>query len=239
MRGTASKVTFADGVSVQDNNTPIIFSDSNRRSFLGSLTLRYNIFRSSSQTPELSFFTTLASGKQKYDKLSYSGGSFSGPSKDRTTRSFLTGVDLAYKGLIFGTIGVGYGEQKLDEGDEKLNSSKAVVDFGFKVTPKWVVGPRIYREINVDDIVETNYALSSAYEIHHNLYLHNSLLYDTYDFSEIDRNDKDYGAEAELRYYLGQDWSAGISASYKQRKSSNEAIDFDRYLIGLRLTGRL
>ena len=249
--GTYTDNTFEDGVS-RDGSSMLVFSDGDRRVYKGSLIFEYDFLRKKvaspveASNPDLghTFFTHISQAKHKYENNAYEDGSFSGYNQDRTSYSVLSGFNLNYKDIVFGKIAAGYTMQKFDEeGRDDINSVLAEMDMSYQYSGKHLLGLSIQREINADRIVETDYDLSSTYELLHNLFLNTRLSYDTFEFTPDtgvkDREDKNYGAKIGLEYLLNENWSAGVGAGYLLRESTEPTNEFDRYVIGLQLTGKL
>lgn len=235
LTGGLNTLDYEDGSSLQNNSIPVVFSDGNRRTLKGTLSFNYEL------GPHYELYTRLSHADSQYDKRAFKNGSFSGRDQDRSTKSILSGFDMNYKEFLFGTIGLGYSRQELKDGSAgSLESLDTKIDLAYKPVPKLLLGTKVDRFINTDDLIQTNYGLSSTYEVHHNLFLNGGLSYDVYEFSENnDREDQDYGTQLGLRYLIGPRLDAGLNFGYSWRDSTEAQAEFDRYIIGLRLTGKL
>jgi len=241
--GSYTNQEFEDGVA-QNGNDRIIFSDGNRDIYKGTLSFKYDFLRSSGLKPDYVFFTDLSLASHKYENRAFENGEFTGINQDRVARSFLSGFDVNYKEFVFGRIAAGYTSQVFEVDErENIDSFLVEADMSYKFTDKHLLGFKIEREINADRIIQTNYGLSSAYEIYHNLFLNTDLLYDTYEFTSDteteNREDTDYGANIGLKYFINDNLSAGLNLGYSTRVSSEPDTEFDRYIIGVQLTGKL
>ena len=240
LKGQYSRVDFSDSALLSNPTTPIIYSDGNRDIYTGTLSLSYDLVRDSSAKSNYKFFTNLSVGQHDFDKNAYTAGGFNGRNRDKISQSILSGLDVNYKNFVFGKVGVGYSSAEYD--DSTLNSQEALIaeaNLSYIINPKFILGTTVDRRINIDEIVQGNYEFSTSYELQHNLYLNSSLLYSTYEFTDIAREDKDYGIETDLIYYQGPNWSGGLDLGYYWHDSTNAANEYDRYVIGLRLNGKL
>lgn len=227
--------------------TPVIFSDNNRSEAEGRIELTYEFLRgeSSSEAPEHYLYAILKRGHQDFEKRSFDGVDFTGLKRDRDTMGALVGFQTNYKDRLLANIGGGYMEQNFEEaslGSTGTYDLKADIDY--LLTPKWMLGFEAGREIAQDNdvlrgIVQSQYALTSQYELLHNIYLDSALGYGTDDFTDTAREDENVSGKVGLSYVLSPRLKGTLEGFRLERESSEAGRDMGRSVVMIGIKGSL
>lgn len=245
--GEYSNITLEDGISDDGTATPVIYSDKDRDSLGGRIEARYDLLRgdTSGDSPEHALFATLGASKQYYDRLTYTGGSFSGLTNDQTITSGLAGFETTYKGLLTARLGVGFLHRLFEAPSlEETTDVDYEADVKYLVTPKMNLGFKVGREVDQDNdiqqgLLKTTYAFVPEYEIYHDLYLNGQLRYTTNEFVNETREDDDILMGLGLKYYINKNLESEIGIRHTTRDSTLDTADTERTIFLLGITGKL
>ncbi|HPF77831.1 MAG TPA: outer membrane beta-barrel protein [Alphaproteobacteria bacterium] len=191
-------------------------------------------------TPFISFNL----GNIKYDRRSFQGGGFNGPKRDSNNMGVLAGWKLAYKGIIEGTIALGYGERNYDDNAlEDIKTSRVATNINWNVTKKATLNLGLERSIKEDNqllqgLVLTQGRLGLDYEFLHNLFYNAYLNYSYLDFQAGNREDDVFSAGTGLRYMISPRFSVSGDYDFISRDSSALGLDYDRHQFMVRLHTR-
>lgn len=234
-----------DGADIA--GTPVIFSDNNRSEAEGRIELTYEFLRgeNSSEAPEHYLYAVLRRGHQDFEKRSFDGTDFAGLKRDRGTMGGLVGFQTNYKDKLLANIGAGYMQQDFEEaslGTTGTYDLKADIDY--LLTPKWMLGFKAGREIAQDNdvlrgIVRSQYALTSQYELLHNMYFDSALGYGTDDFTDTAREDENVSGKLGLSYVFSPRLKGTLEGFRMERESSEAGRDMDRSVVMIGIKGAL
>jgi hypothetical protein len=88
-------------------------------------------------------------------------------------------------------------------------------------------------------IVATAATVTAEHELLRNVLLSASGNYEIDQFSGINRSDNNFHANAEVKYLLNRNFSAGLDADFYHRDSNAAGVNYDREIIGLKLRVQL
>lgn len=179
-----------------------------------------------------------------YERGNFNGINFSGAERDSTNFDVLAGWELAYKGLLEGYLGIGYGERDYDDNSiEDIDSFRVSSNINWNVTKKATLNLGLRRAITEDNQVLQGMILSQGhlqldYEFLHNLFYNAFLDYSLADFQGSSREDDIFATGTGLRYVLSPRFSLSGEYDFKSRDSSALGLDFDRHQFMVRLHTR-
>lgn len=242
--GKYNDYEFEDG-ETQNTGQKVVFSDNNRSGVGANLRLSYLFPRNVTGDSGHTIFLDVDTQKLTFEKPTFINGGFNGTKKDSTNYNVIAGFATSYKGILEGSIGAGYLYRKFDD-----SSKEPIKSLDFAANIKYAPTRRFALDFNADrfitqssdtqsGIVETQYSLSGDYSIYHNIYWKNTLALRDYEFSDNDRNDKDYRASSVVRYHINQNLYSDFGVTHQIRDSSIPDREFDRTIFLLSLTGAL
>lgn len=235
--GNVARKSYNDSADAATGNT-IYFSDKNRMVYGGALETSYQLLKT--DDTEHKFFTNFTYGKSIYDENSNALSA-----NDYSEAGILAGFSTAYKGLLFGKVGVGYVRQDF-KNTPNQNLWDIEVDLAYNITPKTTLKALAGRELKQDNsfvagYLDTSYTLGVDHEFLHNLYGGASFTYSDLDFSggQSTRQDSDYITNMYLKYYHNTNFESRLGWRYKERDSNTTGASFDNNIFMYSLTGKL
>ena len=186
-------------------------------------------------------FLSVTVGKTDYKHKDFQNGSFSGPQRSSKHVNFLTGWALAYKGLLEGYLGVGYGKRKYDDPQLKdIDSLKMSGNLDWNLTKKATLNLGLHRGISEDNDVVQGILLTQGhvqldYEFLHNLFFKAFANKALADFRGISREDIIDTAGLGVRYVINPLLSLSGEYTFTKRSSDQAGLDYDQNRIMIRL----
>ena len=235
--GRYNHVEFDDGKNSAGQT--VIRSDADRSLMEVEARAAYDIL------PNYKPFVSVSYTNTDYENGDFQNGSFSGPERDSQSVSLLAGWDFAYKGLVEGYLGAGYGRRNYDSNAiEDVNSARVAGNISWNMTKKATLNLALRREIAEDNqilnaAVLTQGRLKLDYEFLHNLFLDAFVDKALADFQESSREDEVFSLGTGLRYVINPRYSVSGHYDFKARESNVPGLDFDRHQLMLRFNARL
>ena len=168
-----------------------------------------------------------------------------GASRDNQETGFLLGFETDYKGLLFGSFGVGAFQRKFDSSVfETTEDFDFEADIKFNLTPKLTLKGMAKRDVVQDNDFARGYlynyfAFGADYELQHNFYLDTLVGYGDYEFDSENDQREDISASASLKYIHSRNLTSSVGVEYFERGATDPNNEFDRLMLMLRLTGQL
>lgn len=180
-----------------------------------------------------------------YENGDFAGGSFTGPKRDSTNFGILAGWQLAFKGLVEGYFGMGYGMREYDDNRlQDIDTFRVASNISWNVTKKATLNLGLRRAITEDNQIVQGIVLSQGklqfdYEFLHNLYYNAYVDYAFADFQQSPREDEIFSAGTGLRYVINPRFSLSGDYSFRGRDTTALGLDYDRHQFIVRLHSRL
>lgn len=236
-----TRQTYENGIS-QTTGQAIIFDNKDRNIYTASARAEYEILGQNSQSSDHTLFSEINYNDARYDD---GANPVTGISSDSKKYGFLAGLQTAYKGIIFGSAGVGYFIQKFASAEDVARLDFDV-DLSVNATKKLTLSINAGRDLREDNsfttgYVETTGGLSADYEFFHNLYGGAAFKYGQNDFTgtQAGRLDKDYETSLYARYLHSRYFESNLEFNHTERNSNNVGSDFKQNSIIYRLISKL
>lgn len=235
--GRYNTVTFDDGENRAGQ--AVIRSDADRSLAEIEARASYDIL------PNHQPFVSVSMTSTDYKRGDFQSGSFSGPERDSKNIGFLGGWEFAYKGLVEGYLGAGYGSRKYKSNQiDDVSSARIAGNISWNLGKKATLNLALRREIAEDNQVLAAAVLSQGrlkldYEFLHNLFFDAFVDKALADFQESSREDEIFSIGTGLRYVINPRYSVSGHYDFKARESSIPGLDFDRHQLMVRLNARL
>ncbi|MEM9469966.1 MAG: outer membrane beta-barrel protein [Pseudomonadota bacterium] len=190
-------------------------------------------------------FISLSYAETDYERGDFQAGSFSGPERDSRNIGVLAGWQVAYKGLVEGFLGAGYGDRNYDDNAiDDVSSARIAGNISWNVTKKATLNLALKREIAEDNQVLSAAVLSQGritldYEFLNNLFFNAFIDRALADFQESDREDDIFSIGSGIRYVINPRYSLSGHYDFKARESNVPGLDYDRHQFMVRLNTRL
>lgn len=235
--GRYNNLTFDDG----ENNSgqAVIRSDADRSLTEIEARASYEII------PNHQPFVSVSMTNTDYKRGDFQAGSFSGPERDSKSIGFLGGWEFAYKGLVEGYLGAGYGSRNYKSNSiDDVSSARIAGNISWNLGKKATLNLALRREIAEDNQVLAAAILSQGritldYEFLHNLFFDAFVDRAFADFQQSSREDDVFSIGTGLRYVLSPRYSVSGHYDFKARESNVPGLDFDRHQLMVRLNARL
>lgn len=189
-------------------------------------------------------FLNLAFGFTDYKNKTYDGTGFNGIERDSKNFDALAGWEMAYKGLVEGYLGVGFGTRDYkDNAIEDISSSKISANINWNITKRATLNLNLKRAISEDNQILQGIILSQGrvqmdYEVLHNLYYNAYMDYSLAEFEGSAREDGIFTMGTGFRYLISPRFSLSGDYDFKTRQSTAAGLDYDRHLFMLSLKTR-
>lgn len=216
----------------------IVREDANRSLTMLELNNSYQIL------PNHRPFVNFTYGFTDYENKTYTGSGFNGIERDSTNANFLAGWESAYKGLVEGYLGFGFGVRNYDDPAlEDISSSKLSGNINWNITKRATLSLGLKRAITEDNQILQGAILSQGrakmdYEFLHNLFYNAFIDYSLADFQGSTREDNILSIGTGFRYVLSPRFSVNGDYNFKTRESTASGFDYDRHQFMLSLKTR-
>jgi uncharacterized protein (PEP-CTERM system associated) len=167
-------------------------------------------------------------------------------SRDSDGFEVAVGSELDITGLLFGEVFAGFTRQYFDSSDfDTQNGFSYGLGLTWNPTGLTTVGLNGRGGFLPTDTGNASTRLQSLvnvrvdHELLRNLILGGEVGYIRDDFSGIDRTDNRYEAGADVTYLINRNFSLSGGYSFTKRDSDDNAREFNRNLVTLRVTARL
>lgn len=242
LKGQYDSIVNENGLSLLNPAQNVKFSQNDRDQYTGTAILQYDLVPGGDlgTLPLHAVYTSFSHAKHDYEEQATTT-----LTRDRFRLSGLLGYIGTFKNLNLSTnFGFGFTKQNFDESSvEDTTDLTYFAKLQYKPGEKHTLFFDALRDVTSDSlflegITETNFNLSSDYELQHNLYLNSRLGYEINDF-ESGREDQDKILGASLRYIFSPRLEGQAGATFTRRESSDISSDFDQTVFMLRLNGKL
>lgn len=245
LEGVYEERTFDNGAALNGSEA-LIFSDSDRQIYTGRVGAEYELSRSKeSEHVEHILFGDLEYSRNLYERLAFTGTSFSGDSGSRKRIGALAGFQTQYKGLLFARLGAGFYSENFDQADlDTVTSFDFSADVEYSPLSKLMLRFQAGRDVNQDNgfisgVEVSEYLLGLDYELLHNLYFESDFSYTNFDILESEREDKDWETELRIRYLNSRNLSTNFAFGYQDRSSTDPDAEFENFNFMIYLKSQL
>lgn len=240
--GRYGQQRFEDGVS-RATGAPVVYSDRDNHFIGASARLEYDLIGQVGKKADSSVFAQYAMNKQTFE--SNNGPRLNGVtiSSDNVSQNFLLGYKTSIKDRLFLEAAAGVIHRNFEAPgiDDALDYDVQVeASYIFRPKLSFILSANRERDDNNDllvGVLRSTYDLSAYYEVYHNLYWENSLIYEDFQFDEDNIEDvQDFTVRTGLNLIHNPKWRSGVTLDYTTRASDDANKEYDRLQAMIQIT---
>lgn len=243
LSGEAARSRFESGTS-RATGEFLDFQKNNLQKRGASLLATYNVLAGADGRPEHTLFADMSYETQTYDSFVQNDVN-TADSKNNKVMNILAGVITDYKGIVYGTAGIGYEIKNYEAaGAKTIGNIDYYLDLKYSVTPKMTILLSGSRAVDQENdyqrgLRESVLSIGTDYEFAHNLYGGAALDIQNTKFIESGQTNETLSPVLNMRYLHSRYLESELEFRRTDRSSDNQEQEYLQNVFLYRLTAKM